>query len=170
MSTANFGVSRFEESVVYAPVTFNKGLTSSSIDAGSDKLTLTSASGVYLEGLLANQDIQSDSFPAIIVLANIALYQTIRITEARAFLLPVGLNNITVPQGIRMRMFIDAAVVVNFVTTIVSGASIKLLRITDAGVTFNNYNAGTVTANLGQDTYVTVESFDVYWLITSISN
>lgn len=62
MSTKNDGISRFESSVVYAPVTFNAGITSGSIvsntiDAQAVALTLNSSVGLYVGGALVGQEL-----------------------------------------------------------------------------------------------------------------
>jgi hypothetical protein len=58
MSVSNDGVSRFTASTVYAPQTFNSGISSSSVTAvGAKALTLSSADALYLGGALANQDL-----------------------------------------------------------------------------------------------------------------
>ena len=62
MSVSNDGVSRFASSTVYAPVTFNAGVTSgtivsNTIDAEAIALTLNSNVGLYVGGGLANQDL-----------------------------------------------------------------------------------------------------------------
>ena len=62
MSVSNDGVSRFASSTVYAPVTFNAGVTSgtivsNTIDAEAIALTLNSNVGLYVGGTLAAQEL-----------------------------------------------------------------------------------------------------------------
>ena len=180
MSTSNDGVSRFVASTVYAPTTFAAGIVSAgvtsgsmvcnTIDAEAVKMTLNSDVGLFLSGALGLQDVGDAGCPAAMVLENIAFNQCVRLTAARAFVLPTPAGGVGVPQGVRMSFFIDAAVAVTFITTAASLATIKLLRNTDAGIAFNNYAANAVTANLGQNTFVTLTSCDTCWVINSNSN
>lgn len=175
MSVANDGISRFEASTMYAPAVFADGITSGTIvtntlDAQAVKMTINTGRGLYLGGALGLQDVGDAGCPAAMVLADLAFNQAVRLTEARAFVLPTPAGGVGVPQGIRMSFFIDAAVAVNFITTAASLATIKMIRNTDAGVAFNNYAANVVTADLGQDTFFTLTSCDTCWVIKSDSN
>jgi hypothetical protein len=130
MSTSNFGVSRFEPSTIYAPVTFKGAVTMdnvTSLNAGNSQLVLTSNHSVKFAGSLEQQDVTilEDS-----ILTGANFMQHFNIEGNAVITLPdlKADGTLGVPNGMRMTFFVSSNDNLIFKTSLASNANIRVIK------------------------------------------
>jgi len=126
MSTANNGVSRFESSTVYAPVTFKSDVNATLINAGALPLVLKSDNIIKFTGTLAAQDLALNTAGAVVLnVADVGIDQVYVVGAAVNIVLPeiIG-GGAGVPNGTRLRFVTGAGGSATFQTSITSAASL----------------------------------------------
>jgi len=120
MSTQNDGMSRFVPSTCYALPTFAAGIKSSGVETGTIvcntydaeavKMTLNSDVGLFVTGLLPNQDIFLDGGAALVMTFPVPFMQSINVIAAGSVItLPVGPPAQLISNGTRFSILTNAA-------------------------------------------------------------
>lgn len=176
MSVSNDGISRFESSVVYAPVTFADGLTSGSIvsntiDAQAVALTLKSSNCLILGGLVDGQDTSFD-VDQTYYLQNCPWFQMINVNNNAVVVLPDLKADGTygVPNGVRLAFYVNGLFNLTFKTSVLSGAVIQNIMTITAALNVTNVTHELVPNNTETDpyqqySYVTVTSSNGFWIV-----
>jgi len=164
MSVANFGVSRFEESTVYADVNFTGTLNVTNINAGNEPLVLSSNSLIKFSGTLASQDFLLNTAGVVVLnIANIGIDQVYVVDDVINITLPeiIG-GGAGVPNGTRMRFVTTANGTVTFKTSAASAVSIVyyVTKLDGGGVLDNKFAA--VANNVNTAPYLANSVISVY--------
>ena len=149
MSVANNGFSRFEQDLV-----------------------LLASDSFSISGTLINQDSSYDVAGAVILPEVSPFFQIINVNQTVVVTLPDLLaDGITpgLPNGVRMRFFVNGAVTLGFQTVLRAGGPvIEVVRNTGAaGVTYVQVLNGATTQLFPIHSYVELMSSNFKWIIIS---
>jgi len=149
MSVSNDGIERFQEDLV-----------------------LNASNSFSISGTLINQDSSFDVAGAIVLPEVSPFFQIINVNQTVVVTLPDLLaDGITpgVPNGVRMRFFVNGAFTLGFQTVLrVGGPNIDVVRTTAvAGVSYVNVLNGAVTQLFPIHSYVELMSSNFKWIIVA---
>jgi hypothetical protein len=150
MSVANNGISRFEE-----------------------ELVLSASASFSISGTLLNQDSSFDVAGNVILPEVSPFFQIINVNQTIVVTLPDLLaDGITpgVPNGVRMRFFVNGAVTLGFKTVLRAGGPvIEVVRNTAAaGVTYVQVANSATTQLFPIHSYVELMSSNLKWIIVAM--
>ena len=150
MSTANNGISRFEQ-----------------------ELVLSASDSFSISGTLINQDSSYDVAGAVSLPDVSPFFQIINVNQTVVVTLPDLLaDGITpgVPNGVRMRFFVNGAFTLGFDTVLrAGGPTIDVVRNTGAaGVSYVNVLNGATTQLFPIHSYIELMSSNFKWIIVAM--